>query len=231
MPRDFTRRERVADWLYIGLQVCSKLAFVVLGVLGYLYQSIFAAFVGVALGFLVGIWIWHSMGNRGWDANEGFFLRMHERAEGSRRGVLEWVIEKIRGNEFSQAKCRAISDAYNEATQQLKLSRIDNERMTILRELDRKVKAISYDRPRGCIINNQRNTCCARCGTQMTIVSGTSMNREFFVKVAQGCFQCKACGRYTCYDCSDNREPCQCGQKQWMESTYIPSRYLSQLES
>lgn len=85
------------------------------------------------------------MGIRGCDPTEGFFIRMRERAEGSRRGILEWILEKIRENEFSQSKCRAISDAYSEALWQLERSRSDDERMAILHELDRKVKKISYD--------------------------------------------------------------------------------------
>lgn len=56
MPRDLTRRERVADWLFVGLQIGSRLAFVVFGVLGYFYQGVIAAVVCGAVGFLVGIW-------------------------------------------------------------------------------------------------------------------------------------------------------------------------------
>ena len=67
---------------------------------------------------------------------------------------------------------------------------------------------------------NRINTRCARCGIPMTIISGAVVRRELFMK-AKGCFQCIACGRYTCYDCSDNREPCQCGQKQWVERLYV----------
>ena len=146
MPRNFTRHERVADWLFVSLQIGSWIAFVVLGVLGYyFYRNVIAALVCGAVGFLVGIWIRHSMGLRGRNPTEGFYLRMRQRAEGSRCGVLEWILEKIRGNEFSQSKCRAISDAYSEAMRQLEGSSSDDERMAILHELDRKVKKISYD--------------------------------------------------------------------------------------
>lgn len=56
---------------------------------------------------------------------------------------------------------------------------------------------------------------CSTCGTPMKLLTGAIIyNREVRT---QGCFQCKSCARLTCYECSDNRLPCECGQKQWVE--------------
>lgn len=62
---------------------------------------------------------------------------------------------------------------------------------------------------------------CSRCGKPMTVISNEIVRTEV-TKRAQGCFQCAACSRYTCYECSDNRQPCQCGQMQWQRRTYVP---------
>lgn len=64
------------------------------------------------------------------------------------------------------------------------------------------------------------NVRCAECGTKMTIISNAFARREVMAR-SQGCFQCAACGKYTCYGCSDNREPCRCGAQQWQQRTYV----------
>jgi hypothetical protein len=61
---------------------------------------------------------------------------------------------------------------------------------------------------------------CARCGRPMTLVQGIMRTSDFMTRT-QGCYQCRACGRLTCYDCSDSREPCDCGARQWSERTYV----------
>lgn len=60
---------------------------------------------------------------------------------------------------------------------------------------------------------------CRRCGSRMRVVTGNVIYRKDVR--TQGCFQCRVCARYTCYDCSDSREPCECGQKQWVERSYF----------
>jgi len=96
------------------------------------------------MGYLVGCWIRRSLGLRK-PKELGFFVRMCERAHGSRRGVLEWFIEKVRKNEFTLEKCSAICDAYEKAIMKLRsCSDTDMEEM-VLKDLDRRVKEISYD--------------------------------------------------------------------------------------
>ena len=68
--------------------------------------------------------------------------------------------------------------------------------------------------------NDQRNTRCAICGKYMTIISNALVHSVIAMQ-SQGCFQCKACGRFTCFNCSDNREPCKCGKNNWMPKIYI----------
>lgn len=41
----------------------------------------------------------------------------------------------------------------------------------------------------------------------------------------QGCFQCAACGRMTCWTHSDNRELCACGAKQWIKRVYLQREF------
>jgi hypothetical protein len=61
---------------------------------------------------------------------------------------------------------------------------------------------------------------CSRCHTPMTLVEGFMRTPDFITRT-QGCYQCRACGRLTCYNCSDNREPCECGANQWFERAYF----------
>lgn len=60
---------------------------------------------------------------------------------------------------------------------------------------------------------------CSKCGTPMRVITGNVIYRKD--GRTQGCFQCRACERFTCYDCSDNRVPCECRQKQWVERSYF----------
>ena len=109
MPRRMTQREKAADTLFLFLQLSSRLLFIVTALVGYSIHGVYSALIGAVLGYLVGIWMRRSMGIRGPNPNEGWLRRRRERAEGSRRGILEWVIEKLRANEFTQEKCRNAS--------------------------------------------------------------------------------------------------------------------------
>jgi len=62
---------------------------------------------------------------------------------------------------------------------------------------------------------------CSGCGAKMIVIQNQLVRREVMMR-SQGCFKCASCGRYTCYDCSDNRRPCQCGAQSWMEQAYLP---------
>ncbi len=61
---------------------------------------------------------------------------------------------------------------------------------------------------------------CSQCGRPMTLVKGTMRTSDFMTHT-EGCYQCRACGRLTCYGCSDSREPCRCGAQQWSERTCL----------
>jgi len=63
---------------------------------------------------------------------------------------------------------------------------------------------------------------CARCGRLMTLTKG-SMKRSDFVTRTQGCYQCRGCGRLTCYDRSNDRKPCVSGVKEWTPRFYWTS--------
>ncbi len=41
----------------------------------------------------------------------------------------------------------------------------------------------------------------------------------------QSCFQCAACGRLVCYTHEDNRVPCECGAKDWVEKLYLQKEF------
>ncbi len=62
---------------------------------------------------------------------------------------------------------------------------------------------------------------CAKCKTPMFILTGVSVRTDVLIKKAQGCFKCRSCGRYTCYDCSDSSKPCKCGAQDWAETAYL----------
>lgn len=69
------------------------------------------------------------------------------------------------------------------------------------------------------IVRNQ--PACYKCGLPMTLISGKIVRTADLSRM-NGCFQCQACGRLTCYDCSDNRIPCVCGAMAWVEKSYVP---------
>lgn len=62
---------------------------------------------------------------------------------------------------------------------------------------------------------------CSRCGRPMELVEFGRTYYKNQLMNTQGCFECRACGRLTCFDCSDNRYPCECGAKQWIERSYF----------
>lgn len=61
---------------------------------------------------------------------------------------------------------------------------------------------------------------CMVCKQPMTIVRAVAFDLEQLAKL-QGCFECKNCGRHTCYDCSDRDMQCKCGATHWEQSSYV----------
>ena len=144
MPRRMTPQEKAADTVYLYLQVSSRLLFILGALVGYWFHGVYTALVGAFAGYIIGIWMRRSMGIRGPDPEEGWFQRMRERAEGSPRGYLEWLIETIRANEFTKEKCRAICAAYDEAMDSLQLCSSQEDREAVQKKLDQTIKSISY---------------------------------------------------------------------------------------
>jgi tetratricopeptide (TPR) repeat protein len=57
---------------------------------------------------------------------------------------------------------------------------------------------------------------CYQCEKQMVVIKGFFRSEDILTNNQYG-FKCRKCGRITCYDCSDNRIPCKCSAKEWME--------------
>lgn len=144
MPRRFTTRERLSDQLFFFLQMMSWFVFIIGGVIGYAINGLIDCVVFLAGGWLVGLWMRRSLGRRGSDPDIGYFRRIKERANGSRRGVLEWVIETVRGRGFTISKCQAITAAYEQAMTECNSTNSPDQQQEILKRLDAEVKRISY---------------------------------------------------------------------------------------
>jgi hypothetical protein len=144
MPRKLTTRERLADHVFFYLQITSRFVFVIGGIGGYELNGPLGSIVAITCGWLVGIWMRRSLGIRGPDPFHGYFRRIRERAEGSSRGLLELVIEFLRGGGFTVSKCREITAAYDHAMGEAQAARLPDQRQAILLRLDAEVKRISY---------------------------------------------------------------------------------------
>jgi hypothetical protein len=143
-PVVMTEREKLADKLFLFLQILSYTLIVVGGAVGYILFKFYGMALLAGLGYLAGVWMRRSMGIRGVKQTTGFFARMRERALGSRPGLLEGLLEKVSQNPLSQSKCRAIIHIYDKSVNQLKKSKSTEEQNQTLKELDRKVKEEFY---------------------------------------------------------------------------------------
>lgn len=145
MSKRLSRQEQWTDRLFVCLQVIAALLFVAGGLVGYFFFQVTGLILGSAGGFMAGVWMRRSMGLRG-AAPHGFYLRMKERADGSPRGLLELILEKLRGNDFTPEKCLAISKIYARTMEGLQNAHTEDDVRSLLRELDERTKDISYDR-------------------------------------------------------------------------------------
>ncbi len=137
-----SRREKLADALFLTLWAASYLLFIAGGIAGYLTSRFYGMILFTVLGYGIGIWMRRSLGLRGRKATTGFFTRMRERAQGAKPGLLEWLIEKVGGTPFTQARCRAVVEAQERAVRQLKRLDTPAEQNKVLAELDRRVRSI-----------------------------------------------------------------------------------------
>jgi hypothetical protein len=146
MPRRLAVRERLADHIFFYMQIISWFVFIIGGIVGYMVNNLTGSLILIIGGWLFGIWIRRSLGRRGRDPFHGFYQRLRERANGSRRGVLEWAIENLRGSGFTRTKCQAITALYDEAMKKYVLASSQAEKRAIIVHLDSEVKKISYVR-------------------------------------------------------------------------------------
>lgn len=144
MPRQLTTREWLSDQLFFYLQMTSRFVFIFGGIIGYAINGLIDCVMLLTGGWLLGIWMRRSLGRRGSDPVLGYFRRIKERANGSRRGVLEWAIETVRGSGFTISKCQAITVAYEQAMKEYNSTNLPDQQQEILKRLDKEVKRISY---------------------------------------------------------------------------------------
>jgi hypothetical protein len=143
-PRELTGREQLAERLYQILQLISHILLIVGGILGYIFYQLYGLILFAALGYLAGVWMRRSLGIRGRKPTTGFFKRMRERAQVSKPGILEWTLEKVSRNEFTQTECRSVTQIYEKTVRQLKQSDSTEAQNRLLVELDRRVFQILH---------------------------------------------------------------------------------------
>jgi tetratricopeptide (TPR) repeat protein len=106
-----------------------------------------------------------------------------------------------------------VAEEANQVCVQHGLEEIDQKIKLLLHQLHSKSQLLER-------LRSKSDTHCSKCGRSMSITTGMMVPRDLAAQF-QGCFQCGNCGRYTCYDCSDSREPCECGAKHWIEKSYL----------
>jgi hypothetical protein len=144
MPRRLTEEERRGDRLYLHLQVSSFVLLLLLPILGGVLSGWIGAGIGLVVGWFARVWIRRSMGLRGSNPHDGFFIRMRERANGARRGLLEALIERVRRRSFTQKQCAAMTQAWDDTRQRLAATKSAEEKRALMKVLDADIKRISY---------------------------------------------------------------------------------------
>ncbi len=143
MPRRLTARERIADRIYLFIQIASTFLLLFTGLVGYRVGGLAGALGFAVGGVAVGIGLRRSAGIRKGPGG-GFYERIRERSLGCRRGFLEMLLENVRGSAFDRATCEAITSAYDDATRDARSATTEAERKAIFSKLDKRVKQISY---------------------------------------------------------------------------------------
>jgi formylglycine-generating enzyme len=148
MPRRLTGSERRGNTLFRHLQVVSFVALPMFLILGAVQKGWSGAAVGLGAGWVVRTWMRRSMGMRSSNPDNGFFIRMRERANGARRGILEILIERLRQRPFTRDQCVAITQAWEETRRQMAAATTPEEKLALATKLDAEVKRISYGQDR-----------------------------------------------------------------------------------
>jgi hypothetical protein len=144
MPRRLTDAERRGDTLFLHLQVLSVVMLLLCPAIGGVARGWVGAGIGVMVGWMVRAWMRRSVGIRGSNPHDGFFIRMRERASGARRGVLEALIETVRRRPFTREQCAAITRMWDDTHQRLAATASQEEKRVLINTLDAEVKRISY---------------------------------------------------------------------------------------
>jgi hypothetical protein len=144
MPRRLTDAEHRGDRLYLHLQVLATAILLLSPVLGGVLGGWTGAGIGLVFGGVTRVWMRCSMGLRGSNPHDAFFIRMRERARGARCGILEALIEKVRRRQFTQVQCVAITKAWDDTRERLEMAASVEERRQLLNALDAEIKRISY---------------------------------------------------------------------------------------
>src|SRR5205823_3474545 len=84
--------------------------------------------IGLVAGWIGRVWMRRSMGLRGSNPTDGFFIRLRERANGAHRGILEALIERVRRRPFTRPQCTAIVQAWDETQQRLAAATSEQEK-------------------------------------------------------------------------------------------------------
>lgn len=140
-----SNRVRIADRVYLIIQLFSKTCFLFLGIFGYVYFKFLGLGVGILIGFLFSKWVSYSLGIYRKEEYGGFYKRKEERANGSRSRLLEFVMEKLRDSEFTVEKCQKLHEVYLEFKDKASKAKNEKELMDYRIELDYKTKKISYE--------------------------------------------------------------------------------------
>jgi hypothetical protein len=144
MPRRLTEAEHRGDKLFFHLQVASFGVLILFPILGGALRGWIGAGIGFVVGWIVRSWIRRSMGVRGSNPNESFFIRMRERAKGARPGMLEILIERVRQRTFTQRQCAEITEAWDQTRLQMEAAKSIEEKRQLMEKLDSQIKRISY---------------------------------------------------------------------------------------
>jgi len=134
----------MADCVFVLLLFCSRFLYFIGPVMGARHYGFVGLFPGLAAGTLSGFCMSRSLGLRSRDLTKGFHFRMFERGTGKGAGILEALVEVLRGNRLTITQCRRIDAAYSEASHQLQSCDSSEERVMIFAKRDRQILDIAY---------------------------------------------------------------------------------------
>jgi len=144
MPRKLEVTEIFSDQIFRHLQTISNIVIIFCPIIGAYFRGVLGVGIGFGIGLLLRMWMRYSMGFRGKDPDISFFIRMRERSEGSKRGLLEYLIEKLGKRNYSIKKCYEITQAWDKFQSQINNAKSDDEKLALIEKFDQKLKHISY---------------------------------------------------------------------------------------